>query len=372
MKLKILISQRDLSIGGIQNVLINFLNRIDYKKYEVDLLLLGNVGNINLLPKDVNVLYLKSKKVSILKKILLTQKKYKKQFVNNKIQLNKRYHIGIAFNGYDDNSDYIILNSQVEKKIIFVHGNYDIRLKNDFKFRLLWRNNKIKFKEFDKIICVSKSSKKSFVEILPNLKEKVKYIYNFLDEKELKVDNSLEEVLLDKKKKILLVGRMVKSKGFERVVDICLKLNDSNVLFIIIGDGPEKRKLENELLKKGLNDSIKILGFKNNVSRFFKKADMTLITSSHEGFGMTVLESIKEKTPVIAPLISGIIDIYEDIAPKNSMRICKNTNIELVEQIREELKNPQKNKFKFDVFEYNEIIANKYNQIIFQDKGERT
>ena len=156
----------------------------------------------------------------------------------------------------------------------------------------------------------------------------------------------------------------MKSKGVIRVIDICMKLKNKDVLFLIIGDGPERKNILKKIKRYNLSNEIKLLGFKKNPKDYFKISDMTLITSHYEGFGMTVLESLKEKTPVIAPSISGIIDIYEEIAPLNSMKISKNTNDDLIEKIKEELKQTNKNQFEFDLKEYNKKIKQKYMDIV--------
>ena len=148
MKKNIAIFQTDLGIGGIQKSIINLLNNLDYKKYNVDLYLLSKGEFFENLPKEVNVVMLRYNKLckflpfEILN--LLTSKHIKKE-----------YDAVIDFNGYSNYLSSLVLKTKSKNKIMWVHNDYKEKKKYDKKKDIL-----------PKCSCI----KKIFM---------LKYIYNY-------------------------------------------------------------------------------------------------------------------------------------------------------------------------------------------------
>ncbi len=99
---------------------------------------------------------------------------------------------------------------------------------------------------------------------------------------------------------ILGVGRLVKKKRFDRLIKAIQKLNNDNRYFLeIIGDGPEKKSLQNlaeELLPQ---NRFIFHGFKPNVQDYYRKASALILTTKYEPFGLVILEAIINNTLVI-------------------------------------------------------------------------
>src|SRR5574344_631330 len=138
---KIAIFQTDLNIGGIQKSLINLLDNIDYQQFDIDLYL-TTVDNllINDINKNVNVHNLK-KLPSFTKLIPF---KILKNFYKNKIK--QEYDVSIDFNSYSMDTSLAALNVKANKRVIWVHNDIDIKLKEEFKYRILYFFFKSKYK----------------------------------------------------------------------------------------------------------------------------------------------------------------------------------------------------------------------------------
>jgi glycosyltransferase involved in cell wall biosynthesis len=93
------------------------------------------------------------------------------------------------------------------------------------------------------------------------------------------------------------VGRLVPVKGFDLAIK-ALALTKHNL--IIVGEGPERRKLENLVVQYHLEHRVKFLGYRSDVTKIYAEADGTLITSEREGFSYVFLESMLAGTPVVA------------------------------------------------------------------------
>ena len=67
----------------------------------------------------------------------------------------------------------------------------------------------------------------------------------------------------------------------------------------IVGDGLERKKLELEIAKYKLENSVKLFGWQNNPDEFYSQADAFLLTSNYEGWGMVVIEAADYGLPII-------------------------------------------------------------------------
>jgi glycosyltransferase involved in cell wall biosynthesis len=100
---------------------------------------------------------------------------------------------------------------------------------------------------------------------------------------------------------ILVVGRLERYKGVDRVVD-ALRWIGANGRVIVVGDGPEKSRLEHLAAEIGVRDRLDLIGrvTRSELLAWYKSADVVVSLSDHEAFGLVVLEAAVAGTPVVA------------------------------------------------------------------------
>lgn len=83
-------------------------------------------------------------------------------------------------------------------------------------------------------------------------------------------------------------------------------------VLILVGDGPERESLENLTSELGLSASVIFTGFREDAHRFYKIADIFLLTSFSEGTAMTLLEAMAAGIPCIGTDVGGNPEIIRD------------------------------------------------------------
>jgi glycosyltransferase involved in cell wall biosynthesis len=131
-------------------------------------------------------------------------------------------------------------------------------------------------------------------------------------------ENNFKTLLpIDKDGKLVIasVARMTKKKGVQHLVRLAPSLleKNENLMFVMIGNGPLTKKLENKVKKSGLSGNFYFTGEipRRAVLDYLEQTDIFAHPSSDEGFGISILEAISKRVPVIAMNHSGVSDIIE-------------------------------------------------------------
>jgi len=133
---------------------------------------------------------------------------------------------------------------------------------------------------------------------------------------------TLENTIVLPGKALISMGRLVESKRYDRMIDIYydLHLVRPEWRLFIIGEGPERKKIEAQVKRLGLEGSVVLLGYEANPTALLKQADIFLFTSQYEGFPNSLCEAMAVGLSVISyDCPSGPSDII--INGKNGMLI---------------------------------------------------
>lgn len=98
---------------------------------------------------------------------------------------------------------------------------------------------------------------------------------------------------------VLYVGRLIKEKNVDLLIESLSMINLPNIRCGIIGDGPERENLERLTQRFHLTEKIKFLGFVENVYSYMKSSKVFVLPSSREGFGIVVVEANACGLPVL-------------------------------------------------------------------------
>lgn len=312
---KILIIQESLGGGGAERVLNDILNNIDYSQYQVDLALIEDDNSIyaDRLNKNVNVKrYFPtcSIKGGFLRKVY-------NQFKIWHIKNAHRYMPKMLGNDYDVEIAFLegpctqILAKKANskaKKIAWVH--IDIT-----KLRRLSKEDEREaYKKMDKIICVSRDAKRTFLEFYPEFEEKTDVIYNLIDTKNIERlgNEPLEEKLPENT--LIGVGRLSDQKRFDKLIRAHKMLLDEGVQnnVLIIGEGDRRSDLEKLIAELGVSDTVKLMGFSNNPYKYVKNSELYVMCSDMEGFSLVVAESLIVGKAVVSTKCAGPMEILGD------------------------------------------------------------
>lgn len=192
-------------------------------------------------------------------------------------------------------------------------------------------NRQAMSKRADKIIAVSKNTKKDLKKYLNCQEDKVEVINNAIDERFFlgdsyqgkEVIDELKEKFKINKKYILFIGTLEPIKNITRLLEAFKKfknkiLEKKNHFDYQLVLGGKKGWLSAEYLRiakdLGVVDDIRFLGYieGDDLVKLFKNAQIFIMPSLYEGFGMTILEALACKTPTLVSDIPALREIAED------------------------------------------------------------
>ena len=100
---------------------------------------------------------------------------------------------------------------------------------------------------------------------------------------------------------ILAVGRLDKQKDFPMLVRAFRMVRDSrSVRLMILGEGPDRSRIENTVREHRLSADVALPGFEHNPHRFMKRSAVFALSSAWEGFGVVLVEALALGLPVVS------------------------------------------------------------------------
>jgi glycosyltransferase involved in cell wall biosynthesis len=78
---------------------------------------------------------------------------------------------------------------------------------------------------------------------------------------------------------------------------------------VVVGEGPERAKIEAEIVDRKLSDCVLLLGLRTDVRRLLAAADLFLLTSISEGIPVTLIEAMGARLPVVSTAVGGIKEV---------------------------------------------------------------
>ena len=312
----IVISSGDLTMGGLQKILVEYLKLIDKNKYRIVLLIANDYGKKNLfleeIPKNVEIQFVRpynlvskiaelSKNRKILNRLLLKRYRYRSKRVFKSIFLEKLSKLGKIdlIIDFDGGLKSILDNLKAEKKIIWIHSSIR-KHKQDNKSKISRYGEELK--KYDKIIAICKEMKEEIKELYPSLSHKIEYIYNPLDcnniieqgNENIEKMTSYEKELIESDYFLAISRLDAVQKDFETLIEGYLILKNKGIKerLYIIGEGDGRVKIEKMIEEKKLVEDVILLGEKKNPYIWIKHSKLFIHSSRYEGFGVVLLEAL--------------------------------------------------------------------------------
>lgn len=133
--------------------------------------------------------------------------------------------------------------------------------------------------------------------------------------KKIKIDKEKkrEELGVEKNTIVLLsVGELNDNKNHITPIRALTKIKNKNIVYLIAGKGVLKDYLEKEIEKLGLENKVKLLGYRKDIYELCKISDIFIFPSKREGLGLAALEAMASELPLICSNIHGINDYAEN------------------------------------------------------------
>lgn len=303
--MKILQIIDSLSTGGAEKLILETIPLLKQKGIKVDLLVLnGNEYPYMKQLKELNCCTIYSMGNGSLFNPLLILKI---------IPYLKKYdlvHVHLFPAQYWTVFAKIISFSKV--KLIFTeHNTTNNRMQNAFFSKL----DKIIYRFYEKVICITPEVKEVLVNHTNLNLERFIVIENGVNLNSIFQVGEIEKSSISNK--ILNSDRLlIQVAGFrvqkdQKTVIRAMQYLDSNVKLLLVGDGAlrnESEKLVNEL---GLQERIFFLGVRTDVPSLLKTADISVVSSHWEGFGLAAVEGMAVTKPVIATNVPGLSNVVK-------------------------------------------------------------
>jgi glycosyltransferase involved in cell wall biosynthesis len=209
--------------------------------------------------------------------------------------------------------DMVISNSTPSNKILSLskeqniyHRIHSAEIKNypdTIIGRLKYLFRQYKYKKLysnKKLILVSKGLEKIIRKDIGATPASIDVIYNTLDLETVKY--RAEEYCRDipKEKYIIHVGRLDMSSKRHDILLKAYKNADVSHKLILLGRGKDEDKIRSIIKELQLEEKVILVGFRENPYPWIKHADLLLLTSDFEGFGMVLIEALCLRTPVVS------------------------------------------------------------------------
>ena len=186
--------------------------------------------------------------------------------------------------------------------------------------------------------CISRGLSAEKIEVVPNGINLRNYICG-ADKGDLV---ALPGKVIDNKRVILTVGRLVKRKGVAWFVASVMPKLPEEVIYLVVGEGADRSAIEHAIRENQLNDRVFLLGYadEEQKKKLYAIADLYIqpniqVAGDIEGFGLVILEAGASCTWVIAARLEGLQDAVID--GKNGVLVEAENEDEFVRQINKYL-----------------------------------
>ncbi len=315
MKKKVIFRSGSLRMGGLERILIEVLQNINKKKYEIILVIDDDCGKENIFEKDIpkEIKYYFLKPENLIRKTeyhkLNKQKVYHKlmynfyMFLENKIifknmkkLMNDLKNIDVIID-FDAGASKYIEKLDINKKIVWIHNSIPKLKKKKSKIKRFGK----RLEKYDKIVAICDDMKNELQNLYPNIKNKIIRIYNPFNFKRInELSINVQELNLEQKEMlkenyIISIARLDNvQKDFKTLLKAMKILKDKGISekLYIVGDGPSRQEIESEIVELNLKDKVFLIGNTKNPYIWLKNSNFFVHSSKYEGLPTVLIEAL--------------------------------------------------------------------------------
>lgn len=355
---KLFFATHNLDLGGIETALVTLVNDLLEKGYDITIALEKKEGVfLDRLSNKIKVVEYNTNnnKYVILRKICNLYNRLK--FM---IKYKNKFDFSASFATYSLASSFMARTAS-KNSALWCHADYlTLYQGNKKEVRTFFKN--VRCEKFNHIVFVSKEGTNSFIEVFPELENKVMTCNNLINGKDI-IEKAKQPIIEEHIQKIaeeeipifLNVGRHdERQKKLTRIIEASKKLKEESFKFkvIFIGDGQDTDLYKQKVNEYQLEDTILFLGRKENPYPYFTISDCIILSSDYEGYPVVYLESFVLHKPIITTKVSD----YEQVEDGRGIVVEKDTQA-IYMAMKEFIQNGYELKRPFDDQTYNENIV---------------
>ncbi len=284
--------------NGVATALKGYVNELVKRDYQVDIVCLF-LCEEDFVKKEIDP------RVRVIKSFnryfrgfsrlidLIPNKLLYKKLVKDKYDVEIAFQFGLPTK--------ILSASPNPNKVAWIHGYGEGHLKEHEKY--------------SHVIACAKDSVNKYKKVF-KFPERIGYLYNPIKE-DLIIEKSERPCAVVKEPQKFVygaVGRLSPEKGYERLIRVFSKIAkevpDSELW--IVGDGPERKNLENAVAELAMEGRVKLLGGQDNPYNFIKQFDIFICSSYNEGFSTVCVEALMLKVPCISTFVGGSEELIKN------------------------------------------------------------
>ena len=309
--------QSDLRVGGIQKALVNILNEIDYSKCCVDVFLYDDQCFFDVPSHENLKIHYLPPMPSFYRLLHFGIVKA----ISKDVTGGKEYDVAVDFSSYRQECAVGAIKAHARKRVMWIHNDVEIKRANEPKYRVLWHFFKGKLRHYDAFAAVSPGIIGGFRRVTGITDKPIVSIPNHIDTGEIfrKVGAPIDFTVDESKLNLCSVGRICHQKAYDLLMTYLaeVKKTRSDFHFYLIGDGPDRAALEQQIRELGLTEDVTLLGNQPNPFPYMDRMDGFVLTSRYEGQGMVIWEAkalglplyISQNLEAYNPGITGYADI---------------------------------------------------------------
>jgi glycosyltransferase involved in cell wall biosynthesis len=183
-----------------------------------------------------------------------------------------------------------------------------------------------------KIVVVSQAVKAIFP---PAVQSQIRLVYNGVD------TNQFHPALYDGQEirtelgigasqpVVLYIGRLHEAKRPQDAIEAVRLLIDRmpDLVLLMAGRGELEPALQSMIERYGLQENVRMLGYRQDVARLLAAADVLVLPSDHEAFGRIIIEAMSMKTPVVSTRVGGVPEVVNPecgilVPPANPLQLA--------------------------------------------------
>lgn len=306
MKTKILFYIDTLNGGGAEKVLRDLVNSMDQEMFDITVQTTWAKNQDVYLRDGINYKYCYKKRNRFTDLLFRLQAELGLVYP---LYIKDDYDIEVAYLECTPTKIIASSTNKKAKKLAWVHCDLRRMTEDSDSFA---EKSKFWYKKFNQVICVSKNAKESFIELFGE-ETKTNVIYNTVDDNQIieKSKEPLPDGVIKRKTTLLMIGSLITRKNYPRFIKTVKTLLNEGFDFEcwILGEGEERKNIEEYIRNNGLNDRIFLLGFHNNPYPFILNADLLVCSSNAEGFSTFVTEGLVLGKPIVTTDCGGMDEL---------------------------------------------------------------